>query len=260
MRVASKARAGASAVIASGSTRVAVHDSRFLRGGGGGGGGLVPVRYPRISGIGMPARHRLLGQAGARGQQGRCQRDSTWGTRDGVIWVTNGCRGRIRAHSWLWRQRLGRKRPARQYHGDRPDGVPQRGTPAGLPGRTAVLRAAARGSGRLSHGTPGRQWRRQGAQCQVHVFDRHRSRAHRLVAHEAVIRGAADLSLSVRHAPAALPRASPPPVVPRSVRPAARGMRCRCRVGPISTSRPRCNTLPAARMPALCCSKRSIGA
>ena len=26
---------------------------------------------------------------------GRCRRDSTWGTRDGVIWVTNGCSGRF---------------------------------------------------------------------------------------------------------------------------------------------------------------------
>jgi hypothetical protein len=26
---------------------------------------------------------------------GRCRRDSTWGTRDGVIWVTNGCAGRF---------------------------------------------------------------------------------------------------------------------------------------------------------------------
>jgi hypothetical protein len=26
---------------------------------------------------------------------GRCRKDSTWGTRNGVIWVTNGCRGRF---------------------------------------------------------------------------------------------------------------------------------------------------------------------
>ncbi len=26
---------------------------------------------------------------------GRCRENSTWGTRNGVIWVTNGCRGRF---------------------------------------------------------------------------------------------------------------------------------------------------------------------
>ena len=26
---------------------------------------------------------------------GRCRRDSTWGTRSGVVWVTNGCSGRF---------------------------------------------------------------------------------------------------------------------------------------------------------------------
>ena len=37
----------------------------------------------------------------------------------------------------------------------------------------------------------------------------------------------------------------------------ARAMPCRCSVGPVSTSMPRFRTLPAARIPALCCSKRS---
>jgi Protein of unknown function (DUF3011) len=30
-----------------------------------------------------------------RDDSGRCRRDSTWGTRDGVVWVTNGCSGRF---------------------------------------------------------------------------------------------------------------------------------------------------------------------
>jgi len=30
-----------------------------------------------------------------RDYSGRCRRDSTWGTRPGVLWVTNGCQGRF---------------------------------------------------------------------------------------------------------------------------------------------------------------------
>ena len=40
----------------------------------------------------------------------------------------------------------------------------------------------------------------------------------------------------------------------------ARAMYCRCSAGPVSTSSPRLSTLPAARMPALCWSKRCAGA
>ena len=60
--------------------------------GGGSGGGLVSCasenqRY-RECPIGNGYSARLVREV----SNGRCKRDSTWGTRDGVIWVTNGCR------------------------------------------------------------------------------------------------------------------------------------------------------------------------
>jgi Protein of unknown function (DUF3011) len=66
-------------------------------GGGGGGGGANTLdcnsdggRY-RECAIGPGYFGRLLRD----NSNGRCRKDSTWGTRNGVIWVTNGCRGRF---------------------------------------------------------------------------------------------------------------------------------------------------------------------
>ena len=67
------------------------------RTGGGGGGGANVVdcnsdgnRYRECS-IGPGYFGRLLRD----NSNGRCRENSTWGTRNGVIWVTNGCRGRF---------------------------------------------------------------------------------------------------------------------------------------------------------------------
>jgi hypothetical protein len=66
-------------------------------GGGGGNDGNKYVecrsrdgRYQECS-IGRGNVGRLVKDESG----GRCRRDSTWGTRDGVIWVTNGCSGRF---------------------------------------------------------------------------------------------------------------------------------------------------------------------
>jgi hypothetical protein len=66
-------------------------------GGGGGGGGANTLdcnsdgnRYRECS-IGPGYFGRLLRDNSG----GRCRENSTWGTRNGVIWVTNGCRGRF---------------------------------------------------------------------------------------------------------------------------------------------------------------------
>jgi hypothetical protein len=66
-------------------------------GGGGGNGGNRQVecrsrdgRYQECN-IGRGFLGRLVQDESG----GRCRRDSTWGTRDGVIWVTNGCSGRF---------------------------------------------------------------------------------------------------------------------------------------------------------------------
>jgi hypothetical protein len=69
-------------------------------GGGGGGGGndgdrqvecrSRDGRYQECN-IGRGFVGRLVQDESG----GRCRRDSTWGTRDGVIWVTNGCSGRF---------------------------------------------------------------------------------------------------------------------------------------------------------------------
>jgi hypothetical protein len=70
------------------------------RGNAGGGGGNSGERYVDCRSrdgryeecnIGRGFVGRLVqDQSG-----GRCRRDSTWGTRSGVIWVTNGCSGRF---------------------------------------------------------------------------------------------------------------------------------------------------------------------
>jgi hypothetical protein len=68
------------------------------RGGWSGGGGGANVldcnsdgdRY-RECAIGAGYFGRLLRD----NSNGRCRADSTWGTRNGVIWVTAGCRGRF---------------------------------------------------------------------------------------------------------------------------------------------------------------------
>ncbi len=66
-------------------------------GGGGGSGGSNVLdcnsdngRY-RECAIGPGYFGRLLRD----NSNGRCRQDSTWGTRNGVIWVTSGCRGRF---------------------------------------------------------------------------------------------------------------------------------------------------------------------
>jgi hypothetical protein len=65
------------------------------RSGWGGGTNVVDCnsdggRY-RECAIGAGYFGRLLRD----NSNGRCREDSTWGTRNGVIWVTNGCRGRF---------------------------------------------------------------------------------------------------------------------------------------------------------------------
>jgi hypothetical protein len=65
------------------------------RSGGGGGANLVDCnsdgdRYRECS-IGPGYFGRLVRD----NSNGRCRENSTWGTRNGVIWVTNGCRGRF---------------------------------------------------------------------------------------------------------------------------------------------------------------------
>jgi len=64
-------------------------------GGGSGGANVVDCnsdgnRYRECS-IGPGYFGRLLRD----NSNGRCRENSTWGTRNGVIWVTNGCRGRF---------------------------------------------------------------------------------------------------------------------------------------------------------------------
>jgi hypothetical protein len=64
-------------------------------GGGGSGSNLLDCnsdggRYRECS-IGPGYFGRLVRD----NSNGRCRKDSTWGTRNGVIWVTNGCRGRF---------------------------------------------------------------------------------------------------------------------------------------------------------------------
>jgi hypothetical protein len=65
------------------------------RSGWGGGTNVLDCnsdgnRYRECS-IGYGYFGRLLRD----NSNGRCRKDSTWGTRNGVIWVTNGCRGRF---------------------------------------------------------------------------------------------------------------------------------------------------------------------
>lgn len=66
-----------------------------VRGGGGGGGGQhldcrsQNNRYQECA-LRPGYEARLL-----RDYSGRCRKDSTWGVRPGVLWVTNGCQGRF---------------------------------------------------------------------------------------------------------------------------------------------------------------------
>lgn len=65
-----------------------------VRSGGGSSGQFVECRseerrYSECT-IGRGYEAQLV-----RDHTGRCRRDSTWGTRPGVIWVTNGCKGRF---------------------------------------------------------------------------------------------------------------------------------------------------------------------
>lgn len=67
-----------------------------VRGGGGGGGSGQQIdcrsQNNRYHECALRSGHeaRLL-----RDYSGRCRKDSTWGTRPGVLWVTNGCQGRF---------------------------------------------------------------------------------------------------------------------------------------------------------------------
>ena len=63
-------------------------------GGGGSAGNTIDCRstgnrYTECS-IRQGREARLV-----RDYTGRCRKDSTWGTRPGVVWVTNGCQGRF---------------------------------------------------------------------------------------------------------------------------------------------------------------------
>lgn len=68
-----------------------------VRGGSGGSGGSGQQldcrsqndRY-RECALGKGYDARIV-----RDYSGRCRKDSTWGTRPGVLWVTNGCQGRF---------------------------------------------------------------------------------------------------------------------------------------------------------------------
>lgn len=69
---------------------------KVVRGGGGGGGGGRHVecrsnnnRYQECA-VPQGYEGRL-----ERDYTGRCRKDSTWGNRAGVIWVTSGCQGRF---------------------------------------------------------------------------------------------------------------------------------------------------------------------
>jgi hypothetical protein len=67
---------------------------RFGGGGGGNSGNTIECRssgnrYTECS-IRQGREGRLV-----RDYTGRCRKDSTWGTRPGVVWVTNGCQGRF---------------------------------------------------------------------------------------------------------------------------------------------------------------------
>lgn len=67
-----------------------------VRGGGGGGGAGQQIdcrsqndRYQECA-LRKGYEARIV-----RDYTGRCRKDSTWGTRPGVLWVTNGCQGRF---------------------------------------------------------------------------------------------------------------------------------------------------------------------
>ena len=66
-------------------------------GGGGGGGGSGNTIDCRSTGNRYTECSIRQGREGRlmRDYTGRCRKDSTWGTRPGVIWVTNGCQGRF---------------------------------------------------------------------------------------------------------------------------------------------------------------------
>lgn len=69
-------------------------DFEVVRGGGGGSGQQIDCRSQnnryQECGIRKGYSARIV-----RDYTGRCRKDSTWGTRPGVLWVTNGCQGRF---------------------------------------------------------------------------------------------------------------------------------------------------------------------
>jgi hypothetical protein len=65
--------------------------------GGSGGGGIRQVDcnsdYNRYRECAIGAGY--FGRLARESSRGRCREGQTWGTRNGVIWVTDGCRGRF---------------------------------------------------------------------------------------------------------------------------------------------------------------------
>jgi hypothetical protein len=63
-------------------------------GGGGGSGNTIDCRSTNNRYTECPIRQGREARL-VRDYTGRCRKDSTWGTRPGVVWVTNGCQGRF---------------------------------------------------------------------------------------------------------------------------------------------------------------------
>jgi hypothetical protein len=66
-----------------------------VRRGGGGSGEYVECRSQNNRYRECPIRKGYEGRL-ERDYSGRCRKDSTWGNRAGLIWVTSGCEGRFR--------------------------------------------------------------------------------------------------------------------------------------------------------------------
>jgi hypothetical protein len=66
-----------------------------VRGGGGGGTGQQVDCRSQNNRYQECALRSGYGARLLRDYSGRCRKDSTWGTRPGVLWVTNGCQGRF---------------------------------------------------------------------------------------------------------------------------------------------------------------------
>lgn len=65
------------------------------RGGGGGGSGQQVDCRSQNNRYQECALRKGYEARIVRDYSGRCRKDSTWGTRPGVLWVTNGCQGRF---------------------------------------------------------------------------------------------------------------------------------------------------------------------